>query len=66
MQDGAVEIDERRAKMERLRAEGIDPYPPVSLWASARGSPTCSPRTTRPRSSAGEHPELRLPRSPAG
>jgi lysyl-tRNA synthetase, class II len=29
--DGAGEIDERRAKMERLRAEGIDPYPPVSL-----------------------------------
>jgi lysyl-tRNA synthetase, class II len=26
-----VEVDERRAKMERLRAEGIDPYPPVSL-----------------------------------
>ena len=30
-QDGVVEIDERRAKMERLRAEGIDPYPPVSM-----------------------------------
>jgi lysyl-tRNA synthetase class 2 len=29
--NGVVEIDERRAKMERLRAEGIDPYPPVSL-----------------------------------
>ncbi len=29
--DGVVEIDERRAKMERLRAEGIDPYPHVSL-----------------------------------
>ena len=29
--DGAVEFDERRAKMERLRAEGIDPYPPVSM-----------------------------------
>ena len=29
--DGIVEIDERRAKMERLRAEGIDPYPHVSL-----------------------------------
>ena len=30
---GAVEgFDERRAKMERLRAAGIDPYPPVSLW----------------------------------
>jgi lysyl-tRNA synthetase class 2 len=32
--DGVVEFDERRAKMERLRAEGIDPYPPVSLWAT--------------------------------
>jgi lysyl-tRNA synthetase class 2 len=31
VEDGAVEIDERRAKMERLRGEGIDPYPPVSL-----------------------------------
>src|SRR5262245_34709571 len=29
----AVEIDERRAKMERLRAEGIDPYPHVTLWS---------------------------------
>src|ERR1700704_4543994 len=29
--DGVVEFDERRAKMERLRADGIDPYPPVSL-----------------------------------
>jgi lysyl-tRNA synthetase class 2 len=28
---GVVEIDERRIKMERLRAEGIDPYPHVSL-----------------------------------
>ncbi len=30
--NGVVEFDERRAKMERLRAEGIDPYPPVTLW----------------------------------
>jgi lysyl-tRNA synthetase class 2 len=30
--EGVVEFDERRAKMERLRAEGIEPYPPVSLW----------------------------------
>jgi lysyl-tRNA synthetase, class II len=30
--DGVVEIDERRAKMERLREEGIDPYPAVTLW----------------------------------
>ncbi|HEX5224003.1 MAG TPA: lysine--tRNA ligase [Solirubrobacteraceae bacterium] len=27
-----VEFDERRAKMERMRAEGINPYPPVTLW----------------------------------
>jgi lysyl-tRNA synthetase class 2 len=27
-----VEFDERRTKMERLRAEGVDPYPPVTLW----------------------------------
>ncbi len=30
--DGLVEFDERRAKMERLRAEGIEPYPAVTLW----------------------------------
>jgi lysyl-tRNA synthetase, class II len=30
--NGVVEIDERRAKMERLRAEGVDPYPAVTLW----------------------------------
>jgi lysyl-tRNA synthetase, class II len=32
--DGAVQFDERRAKMERLRSEGIDPYPPVTLWST--------------------------------
>jgi lysyl-tRNA synthetase class 2 len=30
--DEVLEFDERRAKMERMRAEGIDPYPPVTLW----------------------------------
>src|ERR1700676_2163645 len=29
--DGAVKIDKRRAKMERLRAEGVAPSPPVSM-----------------------------------
>ena len=29
-----AEFDERRAKMERLREEGIDPYPPVTLWGT--------------------------------
>jgi lysyl-tRNA synthetase class 2 len=32
--NGVVEIDERRAKMERLRAEGVDPYPAVTLWGT--------------------------------
>ena len=29
--NGAAEFDERRAKLERLRAEGVDPYPPVTI-----------------------------------
>jgi lysyl-tRNA synthetase class 2 len=56
--DGAVEIDERRAKMERLRAEGIDPYPPVSMpdrtliaAVKAAHDPAALEQ--------GEHPELR-------
>ena len=34
-QDGVAEIDERRVKMERLRAEGVDPYPHGS-WLDDR------------------------------
>src|SRR6516225_9562254 len=34
-QNGVAEIDERRLKMERLRAEGIEPYPHGS-WLSER------------------------------
>jgi lysyl-tRNA synthetase class 2 len=55
--DGAVEFDERRAKMERLRAEGVEPYPPVSFHdrsliadvLAAHDAATLAP---------GEHPEL--------
>jgi lysyl-tRNA synthetase class 2 len=57
-QDGLVEIDERRAKMERLRAEGIDPYPPVSLpdrTLIATVNAAHDPARLQP----GEHPELR-------
>ena len=35
-EEGVVEFDERRAKMERMREEGIDPYPPVTLWGRRR------------------------------
>jgi lysyl-tRNA synthetase class 2 len=57
--EAIVEFDERRAKMERLRAEGVDPYPPVSLWDSrtliAEVLSAHDPATLE----QGEHPELR-------
>ncbi|MCW2970657.1 MAG: lysyl-tRNA synthetase, partial [Solirubrobacterales bacterium] len=56
--DGVVEVDERRAKLERLRAEGIDPYPPVSLWETrtliSDVLEAHDPAALQP----GEHPEL--------
>src|SRR5271167_2219756 len=57
-QDGVVEIDERRAKMERLRAEGIDPYPPVSLWDTRTRIAEVLAAHDPAELEAGEHPEL--------
>jgi lysyl-tRNA synthetase class 2 len=57
-QAGAVEIDERRAKMERLRAEGIDPYPPVSLPDRALIADVLAAHDPSALD-AGEHPQLR-------
>ncbi len=56
--DGALEIDERRAKMQRLRAEGIDPYPHVSL---PDREPIADVLAAHDPSQLdhGEHPELR-------
>ena len=64
---GAVEFDERRAKMERLRAEGIDPYPPVSLWATrTRIADVLAAHDPERAASTGEHPRAALPdRRPA-
>jgi lysyl-tRNA synthetase, class II len=56
--DGIVEIDERRAKLERLRAEGIDPYPHVSLPDRARIADVLAAHDPS-QLAAGEHPELR-------
>jgi lysyl-tRNA synthetase, class II len=56
--DGAVEFDERRAKMERLRAEGIDPYPPVTLWASRTRIADVLAAHDPATLAAGEHAEL--------
>src|SRR5689334_18772969 len=58
-QDGAVQIDERRAKMERLRAEGIDPYPPVSLWSTRTRIADVLAAHDPATLEQGEHPELR-------
>ncbi len=56
--NGVVEIDERRVKMERLRGEGIDPYPHVSLpdrTLIAAVHEAHDPLTL----TQGEHPDLR-------
>src|SRR5271166_4446194 len=56
--DDGVEFDERRAKMERLRAEGIDPYPPVSLWNTRTRIADVLAAHDPSALEAGEHPEL--------
>src|SRR6202035_1782315 len=57
--DGVVEFDERRAKMERLRAEGIDPYPPVSLWDTRTRIAEVIAAHDPKQLDAGDHPDLR-------
>ena len=57
--DGVVEFNQRRAKMERLRAEGIEPYPHGS-WLKARTLIKDVLAAHDPSElEAGEHPELR-------
>ncbi|MEA2314515.1 MAG: lysyl-tRNA synthetase, class [Solirubrobacteraceae bacterium] len=57
--DGVVQIDERRAKMERLRSEGIDPYPHVSLWRERTRIADLLAAHDPAELAAGEHDELR-------
>jgi lysyl-tRNA synthetase class 2 len=57
--EGEGEFDERRAKLERLRAQGIDPYPPVSLWESRTRIADVLAAHDPAALEAGEHPELR-------
>jgi lysyl-tRNA synthetase class 2 len=57
--DGAVESDERRAKLERLRAEGTDPYPPVSLWSERTLIKDVLAAHDPAEIDEGGHPELR-------
>jgi lysyl-tRNA synthetase, class II len=57
--DGVAEIDARREKMVRLRAEGIEPYPPITLWGKrtpiSKVLAAHDPTALEP----GEHAELR-------
>ena len=65
--DGAVEIDERRAKMDRLRADGIDPYPPVTpVGGRARAIAEVLAAHDPAGLERGRAPRAALPRSPAG
>src|SRR5664279_4997975 len=57
-EDGIVEFDERRNKMERLRAEGIEPYPAVSLWGTRTRIADLLAAHDAGELDAGEHPEL--------
>src|SRR5204863_7300123 len=57
--DGVVEFNQRRAKMERLRAEGIEPYPHGS-WLKDRTLIKDVLAAHDPSElEAGEHTELR-------
>src|SRR6202034_3204904 len=58
-QDGVAAIDERRAKMERLKSEGIDPYSPVSLWATRTRIADVLAAHDPEELEEGGHPELR-------
>ncbi|HEY2398604.1 MAG TPA: lysine--tRNA ligase [Solirubrobacteraceae bacterium] len=57
--EGVVEFDERRAKMERLREEGIDPYPAVSLWDTRTRIADLIAAHDPKQLDPGEHPDLR-------
>ena len=56
--EGREEFDERRAKMERLRAEGVDPYPPVTLWRTRTRIEDILTAHDPAELEHGEHPEL--------
>jgi lysyl-tRNA synthetase, class II len=57
--DSVVEFDERRVKLERLRAEGIDPYPHVSLLGERTLIKDVLVAHNAGELSEGSHPELR-------
>jgi lysyl-tRNA synthetase class 2 len=57
-QPDGVEADARRAKLERMRAEGIDPYPHVSLVGKRTAIAEYTAAHDPAQLAHGEHPEL--------
>ena len=57
--DGAVESTNAAPRWSGCARKGSTPTRPSRCGPSARGSRTCSPRTTRRPLEPGEHPELR-------
>jgi lysyl-tRNA synthetase, class II len=53
-----VDLDARRAKMERLRAEGVNPYPHVSLVRERTAIADVLGAHDAAQLAQGEHPEL--------
>ncbi|HYM55067.1 MAG TPA: OB-fold nucleic acid binding domain-containing protein, partial [Solirubrobacteraceae bacterium] len=56
--DEAVGADERRAKMERLRAQGLDPYPYLETDVSRTWIADIQAEHDPARRQPGAHPEL--------
>ncbi|HUB36991.1 MAG TPA: lysine--tRNA ligase [Solirubrobacteraceae bacterium] len=57
--EGELERDARRAKLERLRAEGIDPYPAVTLWETRTPIAQVLAAHDPAQLGHGEHEQLR-------
>ncbi len=57
-ENGAVEFDQRRAKLERLRSEGVNPYPHVSLMRERTPVAEFLAAHDPEQLSQGEHPDL--------
>ncbi len=54
-----AEFDERRAKMERMREEGINPYPPVTLWGKRTRTTDIRAAHVPAELEQGAHPDMR-------
>ncbi|HTR89037.1 MAG TPA: lysine--tRNA ligase [Solirubrobacteraceae bacterium] len=56
--EGELERDARRAKLERLREQGVDPFPAVSLWETRTTIGEVLEGHDAGKLGPGEHPRL--------